>query len=56
MTKERTLIQRCRLQVKEYEELGDHWQARPGNSNSLDFVGICMENKKNWLILKAKKI
>lgn len=48
MKKERTLIQRCRLRVKEYEEQGDHWQARPENSNSVDFVGISMENKKYW--------
>ena len=47
MTKERTLIQRSKLRVKEYEEQGDHWQARPENSNSLNFVRICMENKEN---------
>ena len=46
MTKERTLIQRCIFRVKEYEEQGDHWQARPENSNSLVFVRILLENKK----------
>ena len=58
MTKERTLIQRCRLRVKEYEEYGDHWQARPENSNSLDFVRICMEVKnteKKLVNLESKE-
>ena len=46
MAKKLTLVKCFKLRVNEYEEKGDHWQARPGNLNCLDFVRICM-GKKN---------